>query len=109
MVIRSRLLHKKGGIMLDSNEIEYPVEATLGDQWRRGKPERPPQTAKVLAFPVSDVHRLVSCLAYEIYLKRGKLQGHDLDDWLAAEAAVLSQLTRCRKPTGVDPNGKETK
>ena len=95
--------------MLGSNEIEYPAEATLGDQWRRGKPERPPQTGKVSAFPVSDLHRLVSCLAYEIYLKRGNLHGHDLDDWLAAEAAVLSQLTRSTKPTGDNPNGKESK
>jgi hypothetical protein len=29
-------------------------------------------------------------LAFEIYVERGREDGHDLDDWLEAEAEVLS-------------------
>ena len=30
--------------------------------------------------------------AYELYEKRGPSHGHDLDDWLAAERLVLSEI-----------------
>jgi len=29
-------------------------------------------------------------LAFEIYVERGREDGHDLDDWLQAEAEILS-------------------
>jgi hypothetical protein len=94
-------------VMCDANE--YPDEATIGDQRRRGKPEvcSPGRDASVLS--PSGLDRLISCLAYEIYLDRGKLHGHDLADWLAAEETVLSRLTRRARYRGEPHHGKEAK
>lgn len=33
-------------------------------------------------------------LAYEIYVERGGTDGHDLDDWLLAEAEILGKSVR---------------
>ncbi len=32
--------------------------------------------------------------AYELYEERGKKEGHDLDDWLRAEAELMSSRHR---------------
>jgi DUF2934 family protein len=32
--------------------------------------------------------------AYELYEERGKEEGHDLDDWLRAEAELMSSKRR---------------
>lgn len=68
--------------MAKSTENEYPAEATIGDQWRRA------QIANSLSFSAAELHRRISQVAYEHYLCRGKVHGHDLDDWLAAERKV---------------------
>jgi hypothetical protein len=44
-------------------------------------------------------------LAYEIYLSRGASDGHDLDDWYAAERELRARLPRDRRPR---PSGPET-
>jgi len=84
-------------IMANSNEVEYPNEATIGDQWRRGLAKEE-QERLGLSF-VLDLHRLISEVAYDLYLRRGKLHGHDLEDWLTAESTVLSDLPGREKQT----------
>jgi hypothetical protein len=39
--------------------------------------------------------------AYELYLQRGSVSGHELDDWLAAEAELSSAAFK--KQTTVQP------
>lgn len=36
------------------------------------------------------LQRIAVC-AYELYQERGAIDGHDLDDWLEAEQAILGQ------------------
>lgn len=36
-------------------------------------------------------------IAYDLYLKRGKGDGHDLDDWLKAEKIAGEQQAKTRK------------
>jgi hypothetical protein len=36
--------------------------------------------------------------AYELYEKRGKENGHELDDWLQAEAEVLGKQRKAAAP-----------
>ncbi len=36
----------------------------------------------------------ISARAYELYEERGKEDGHDLDDWLRAEAELMSSKHR---------------
>ncbi len=38
-----------------------------------------------------NLHDEIARVAYELYLKRGCVHGHDLDDWLEAELIVLSR------------------
>lgn len=38
-----------------------------------------------------NLHEEISKVAYELYLKRGCVHGHDLDDWLEAERIVLAR------------------
>ena len=44
--------------------------------------------------------------AYELYLQRGSVSGHELDDWLAAEAELSSEAAQAgkeSKDTAVQP------
>jgi len=93
--------------MANLHEVDYPAEATVGDQ--RLRQVRAKIGSKLIRLPSSAAaaHRKIALLAYEFYLRRGKIHGHDLEDWLAAEAIVLSRLTRAERPTGDHANGKE--
>ena len=45
--------------------------------------------------PIHDpqgLHQKISVHAYELFLKRGQVHGHDLDDWLQAEGEILAEL-----------------
>jgi hypothetical protein len=39
-----------------------------------------------------DVNKKIATRAYEIFERRGKVPGHDVDDWLKAEAEVVWEL-----------------
>ena len=41
--------------------------------------------------------------AYELYLQRGSVSGHELDDWLAAEAELSSAAAHAAKESPVQP------
>ena len=44
--------------------------------------------------------------AYELYLQRGSVSGHELDDWLAAEAELSSAAATAdasERPAAVQP------
>ncbi len=77
--------------MESENELMYPAESTVGDQSLRGISPEISKTAAGWLAP-EELRRRISALAYELYLRRGKRRGHDLEDWLEAEAFVLSQL-----------------
>lgn len=85
--------------MPNSNDIEYPTEATVGNQCLRGF-EHQSQELVTQELSFADLHRRISKVAYEFYLTRGRVHGHDLDDWLAAERIVLLQLSRDKMQAG---------
>ena len=41
-----------------------------------------------------DTQEQVRRRAFEIYVQRGAQDGHDLDDWLQAEAEIISQQSQ---------------
>ena len=41
------------------------------------------------APPEPMLEQAIRLRAYELYIKRGKTPGHDLDDWLQAEAELV--------------------
>jgi hypothetical protein len=51
---------------------------------------------RVSTTPLSSVARQeqVRCRAYKLYEQRGREDGHELDDWLQAESAIVPQFTR---------------
>lgn len=40
------------------------------------------------AAPASDLEEQIRCRAYELYEIRGRQDGHDVEDWLQAEAEI---------------------
>jgi Protein of unknown function (DUF2934) len=52
------------------------------------KPIRPPITRP------SDLEEVIRRRAFEIYEERGKVAGYALDDWLLAEAEVMTHHIR---------------
>jgi len=40
-----------------------------------------------------DLHDLIEQVACELYLKSGKVEGRDLDNWLEAERIIAHRLT----------------
>jgi hypothetical protein len=39
-------------------------------------------------------HQEVAARAYQIYLERGRVEGHEIDDWLQAEYEVMQLPVR---------------
>lgn len=37
----------------------------------------------------------IRCRAHELYEKRGREDGHDVDDWLRAEEEIVQMKARC--------------
>jgi hypothetical protein len=88
-------------------DYDYPAEATVGDQWQRGAIENFTQALDLWKISPLELHRRISQLAYRLYLRRGKIDGHDLEDWLLAEREVLNRLTHIRLELGEPNNGEE--
>jgi hypothetical protein len=94
--------------LANSNENEYPPEDTLGDQsLRRSEPDVK-ELWTLSPREGAEWYDRVSRLAYELYVRRGRHPGHDLDDWLAAERIVLSQVPYHRPEDGDGSDGKST-
>ena len=49
------------------------------------------RTAKTEAEATADE---IGCRAYELYEQRGREDGHDLEDWLRAEAEVTGRTEK---------------
>jgi hypothetical protein len=45
----------------------------------------------------SSLHGEVAKTAYNFYVKRGMIDGNDLEDWLKAEKIVMGQQAKTRK------------
>ena len=62
---------------------------------RTRKPKLGASSPKVTAAPVqqvplsTDFREAIRSRAYTIYEQRGRQHGHDIDDWLIAEAEVV--------------------
>jgi len=51
-------------------------------------------------------HQEIAARAYQVYLERGRLPGHDVDDWLQAEYELMQLPVRKLaeiKPVQVSP------
>jgi hypothetical protein len=94
--------------MADSNDTEYPPEDTLGDQGLRGSALVLTDLPAALQLSTAEWHNRVSRVAYGIYLARGKLPGHEIEDWLAAERFLLSQFPPDELEDGDESDGKIT-
>jgi len=53
-----------------------------------------PISSKAATTLSIDTQEQVRRRAFEIYEQRGREDGHELDDWLQAEAEVVSQRSR---------------
>ena len=42
----------------------------------------------------AELQEQIRCRAYEIYKQRNRTEGHDLDDWLQAEAELTAAKTQ---------------
>ena len=46
------------------------------------------EDVKTMQYP-RPTHQEIAARAYQLYLERGRLSGHDLDDWLQAEYELM--------------------
>jgi hypothetical protein len=57
----------------------------------------------------SDLHGEVAKTAYNFYVKRGMIDGNDLEDWLKAEKIVMGQQAKSREnKAGITPSKKKS-
>ena len=56
-------------------------------------------------------HQEIAARAYQIYLERGRLSGHQVDDWLQAEYELMQLPVRklAEMKTAQVPHGKPRK
>ena len=93
--------------MANTNEIDYPPEATLGDQRLRRVAGKFRFEPPGVSPSTVELRREIERLAYELYLRHGRRPGGDVEDWLTAEAIVCSHLAQREKPLGDDDDGTE--
>jgi hypothetical protein len=55
--------------------------------------DAPPAGRLEPSFDDAILRRRISEKAYELYERRGRTEGHDVDDWLEAERAVRAELS----------------
>ena len=60
------------------------------------KPVRMAATAKKTVPPpsIQELEARVRQRAYELYLERGRVEGHEAEDWIRAEAEVAAGKSR---------------
>jgi hypothetical protein len=86
-------------------ETGYLTESTIGDQGRRRIMTLSRSRYSSLAQSALEkppVREQIARRAYELYVQRGQVHGHDVDDWLKAEQMVLDEL-------GPHPLGRKVK
>ena len=54
----------------------------------------PVQAAAAPAVDAGAIRAMTERIAYDLYEQRGREDGHDLEDWLAAERAAGERLAR---------------
>lgn len=69
---------------------------TAGKRTRKPKlvkssPKVTVKAAPVERVPATSAEEVIRLRAYKIYEQRGREHGHDLDDWLIAEAEVAGK------------------
>jgi Protein of unknown function (DUF2934) len=47
-----------------------------------------------ISDPQPNLDEAIRCRAYQLYEERGRKDGHDMDDWLRAEAEVTRDAAR---------------
>lgn len=94
--------------MAIANEIDYPPEATVGDQRLRGLWDRSRIEPAAASPSTGELRQEIARLAYELYLRRGRVNGRDLEDWLRAEAIVAFRTAQREKRAGELCDGEET-
>ncbi|MEK6801220.1 MAG: DUF2934 domain-containing protein [Nitrospirota bacterium] len=72
------------------------VEKT-SDRPRPVRVRRPKSAAGRAAAEAEEIRIRIEKLAYELYQRRGRQDGHDRQDWLEAERLTLSQSAATRQ------------
>jgi len=49
-------------------------------------------TAGAPSVDLAILHQRIAERAYQLFLKRDRVHGHDLDDWLQAERSILTEI-----------------
>ncbi len=91
----------------EENGLDYLPEDTLGDQCLRNAAAPWKTLFADSSFSTAPLRDRIAQLAYQFYLHRGQMAGHDVDDWLAAEQIILRQLAHTRNPPGDQFNAKK--
>jgi hypothetical protein len=60
---------------------------------QRPRPFRDVQAHEASTAP-DDLYARVAALAYSLYERRGHEHGHDVEDWIQAEKAILEETGR---------------
>lgn len=69
----------------------------------------PTQNGTNSATPAQTTEEAIAKRAYELFLQRGSVPGFELDDWLQAEAELISIASvRKSKTTPASTNGKSS-
>jgi hypothetical protein len=84
------------GNSLVENELDTEDSALLFVEDRSLRAVMPSLVPPRRATRTTMEHQRIAERAYERFQARGRIHGHDLEDWLAAERLVLNSL-ECRK------------
>lgn len=91
-------MRQSKGVVSDSHAlIEKPALAVVAKADGRTRPAAPDADGSLAAR--------IREAAYGLYEARGRTDGHDVDDWLAAEAALTGESTASVPSRADGPGG----
>jgi hypothetical protein len=79
------------------------AEKPVADEQRISKELRVHQTSSHADAPGPNPEEEIRRRAYELYEARGREDGHDLEDWLQAEAEITAMTPRAAAAPSFDP------
>lgn len=105
MLLPLNVVSMEGGMVKRRSSTEEKGKETVGagakakSVTRSGERQSPPAIQEAPSFSNVEFYARVARKAYDLFERRGREEGHDVEDWLEAERLVKDELLQDSEST----------